>query len=157
MSADGAVQPDLAPRISAEAFERLIREQMAGHDLKWRFESFQRGRARLRLAYDEAFVRPGGTISGPTLFALADLALYAAVLSEVGPVPLAVTTDMTIHFLRRPSPAALVADATILKAGQKLVYGQIGISSEADDALVCHATGTYAVPQARPETSGDPG
>jgi uncharacterized protein (TIGR00369 family) len=146
--------PAASPRIEAEAFERMVREQMAGHVMDFRIESLVRGRAELRLAYDEAFVRPGGTISGPTLFAFADLALYAAVLSEIGPVPLAVTTDMTIHFLRRPPPAALHADAAILKAGRKLVYGQIGITSEASGELVCHATGTYAVP---PNVSGGAG
>jgi uncharacterized protein (TIGR00369 family) len=145
------------PRISAEAFERLIREQMAGHALPWELESLTRGHARMRLLYDEAFIRPGGTLSGPTLFTLADLALYAAVLSEVGSVPLAVTTDMTIHFLRRPPPAALCAEASILKAGRKLVIGTIGITSEATGELVCHATGTYAIPPARPEPSADPG
>jgi uncharacterized protein (TIGR00369 family) len=145
------------PQIDEEAFERLIREQMGGHALRWRFEALVRGRARLRLEYDEAFVRPGGTISGPTLFALADLALYAAVLSEVGPVPLAVTTDMTIHFLHRPPPAALHAEATILKAGRQLVYGQIDITSESSGVLVCHATGTYSVPPDRRATSVDGG
>ena len=145
---------DRASRISPEAFEQLIHEQMAGHTLDFRVQSLVRQRAELRLAFDPAFVRPGGTLSGPTLFTLADLALYAAVLSEIGLVPLAVTTDMTIHFLRRPPPAALVAVATVLKAGRKLVYGHVEIASEATGNLVCHATGTYAVPPASVEGRG---
>lgn len=102
----------------------------------------------MRLDHDAAFVRPGGTISGPTLFTLADLTLYAAVLSEVGDVPLAVTTDMSIHFLRRPPPGPLRARGVLLKAGSKLVCGQIEIEDRSG-ALCCHAVGTYAVPSAR--------
>lgn len=93
-------------------------------------------------------VRPGGTLSGPTMFALADVALYGAVLSMIGPEPLAVTSNMNINFLRKPPLRPLIGEARILKLGRKLAYGEVLIRSEGEDAmdLVAHATGSYAIP-----------
>jgi uncharacterized protein (TIGR00369 family) len=109
--------------------------------------SLERGRVALRLTPDQADTRPGGTIAGPVLFALADLALYAAVMSVVGEVPLAVTTDATIHFLRRPRPLPLVAKGRILKHGRRLAVGDVVIVHEGeDDAPVAHAVMTYSIP-----------
>lgn len=104
------------------------------------------GRAVLRQPYHENFIRPGGVIAGPAMFGLADVALYAAVLSLIGRVELAVTTSMTINFLRKSALRALAADARILKPGRRLVYGDVLIYSEGDDDPVAHATGTYSIP-----------
>ena len=105
------------------------------------------GTARGRLAIDDRHLRPGGTVSGPSMMALADAVTYAAVLSRIGIVPLAVTSNLNISFLRRPkADTALVADATLLKAGRKLAVAEVRIVSEGDDALVAHATVTYALP-----------
>lgn len=105
------------------------------------------GRARVRQAVGDAELRPGGTVSGPTMMAVADAASYAAVLSVIGLVPLAVTTSLNINFLRRPSAhAAIVGDATLLKVGRRLIVSEIRIYSEGDDAPVAHATTTYAIP-----------
>lgn len=105
------------------------------------------GRARVRQAVDESHLRPGGTVSGPTMMAIADAASYAAVLTAVGLVPLAVTTSLNINFLRKPSPhAAVVGDATLLKVGRRLLVSEIRIYSEGDDEPVAHATTTYAIP-----------
>ena len=112
----------------------------------FRVDSLVRGVATVRLVHDPGHLRPGGTISGPTLFTLADTALYAAVLSCLGHAPLAVTTDMTIHFLRRPPAADLIAEARILKEGRTLLHGAIEIRSAARDGVVCHATGSYVHP-----------
>lgn len=112
--------------------------------------ALDRGRAELRLVTGPDDVRPGGTLAGPRLFALADLAVYAAVMSAVGKVPLAVTTDATIHFLRLPRPGALVARARLLKEGKRLLVGEVYVASEgAEDAPVAHAVMTYSVPPAR--------
>ncbi len=133
--------------ITAERFEALIRESMdLGIAFDFRVEELAWGFARLRLHASEQHLRPGGTVSGPTLFTLADTALYAAVLACVGDAPLTVTTDMTIHFLRRPPHADLIATARVLKAGRTLLYGEIEISSTAREGVVCHATGSYARP-----------
>jgi uncharacterized protein (TIGR00369 family) len=102
--------------------------------------------ARMRLPYHERHLRPGGTISGPAMFALADLTLYAAVLGQIGPVALAVTTSLTINFLRKPGQADLVADCRLLKLGKRLAMGEVGLLSDGSGALVAHATGTYSIP-----------
>jgi uncharacterized protein (TIGR00369 family) len=143
--------------IAADDFERMVAATMPiDPRFRWRVVDLQHGLASVRLDYDDAFVRPGGTISGPTLFTLADLTLWAAVLSVVGMQPLAVTTQMSIHFLRRPPPAPLVARCEVLRAGRRLVHGDVriytdaapGAGLEARGGPVCHATGSYAVPEA---------
>jgi uncharacterized protein (TIGR00369 family) len=102
--------------------------------------------ARLRCDYHERHIRPGGTISGPTMMALADLALYVAILAEIGPVALAVTSNLSFNFLRKPAPAALIADCRLLKRGKRLAVGEVLITSQGSADLVCHATGTYVIP-----------
>ena len=103
-------------------------------------------RTRLRLAASEKHLRPGGTISGPSMFALADVALYVAILAEIGPVALAVTTNLNINFLRRPTPGDLIADCRLLKLGKRLAVGEVSLYSPDDDEPVAHATGTYSIP-----------
>ena len=109
------------------------------------------GRVRMRMPYKTDFVRPGGTVTGPAMFGLADVALYAAVLSAIGRVELAVTTSMTINFLKRPQPLGIVADGRLLKLGKRLAYGEVLLFSEDDlDEPVAHATGTYSIPPHAP-------
>ncbi len=124
---------------------------------RWAVVSLAHGFAEIRLAYHDAFVRPGGTISGPTLFTLADLTMWAAVLSVVGMQPAAVTTQMSISFLRRPPPAPLLARCEVLRAGRRLVHGDVRIHSEdahGSGGPVCHATGAYAIPARPPDVRG---
>ena len=102
--------------------------------------------ARMRCDYHEKHLRPGGTISGPTMMALADVALYAAILGEIGPVGLAVTTSLNFNFLRKPGQAALIGQAKLLKLGKRLAVGEVGIYSQGEAEMVCHATGTYSIP-----------
>ncbi len=105
--------------------------------------------ATLRCRYHERHIRPGGTISGPTMMALADLALYVAILAEIGPVALAVTTNLSFNFLRKPDRRDLIATCNLLKLGKRLAVGEVLIRSDGSDALVCHATGTYSIPEHR--------
>ena len=92
-------------------------------------------------------LRPGGTVSGPTMMALADVALYAAILGEIGIVPLTVTTSFNINFLKRPQPAnSILAESRLLKLGKTLVVGEVNIFSGDDPMPVAHATGTYSIP-----------
>jgi uncharacterized protein (TIGR00369 family) len=102
--------------------------------------------ARMRMDDHPRHRRPGGTLSGPSMMTLADLALYVAVLANVGPVPLAVTTSLTFNFLRKPAPRALVAECRLFKLGKRLAVGEVGIASAGETDLCCHATGTYALP-----------
>jgi uncharacterized protein (TIGR00369 family) len=105
--------------------------------------------ARVRMDYHERHIRPGGTLSGPSMMALADLALYATILAQIGPVALAVTTNLSFNFLRKPAPRGLVAECRLLKLGRRLAVGEVGIRSEGEMDLVCHATGTYSIPDPR--------
>lgn len=101
---------------------------------------------RMRLKIGDQHLRPGGTVSGPTMFLLADVALYVAILAQIGPVELAVTTSFNINFLRRPAPRDLIAECRLLKLGRKLAVGDVALMSEGESAMVAHATGTYALP-----------
>jgi uncharacterized protein (TIGR00369 family) len=104
------------------------------------------GFARVRQDFQKASLRPGGTISGPTLMALADVATYVAILASIGWVPLAVTTSLNINFLRKPAPAALIAEARLIKLGKRLAVGEVDIRSEGEADLIAHATSTYSIP-----------
>ncbi len=101
----------------------------------------------MRMTFNERMLRPGGTISGPAMFALADIAMYAAVLAMIGTRPLAVTTNLSINFLRKPRAVDMIAEATILKLGKRLAVGEIGLRSDGDDELAAHATSTYSIPE----------
>ncbi len=105
--------------------------------------------ARMRMEYHERHIRPGGTISGPAMMTLADLALYAAILANIGPVALAVTTSLNFNFLRKPEQRDLIADCRLLKLGKRLAVGDVSIYSEGSSEVVCHATGTYSIPDRR--------
>jgi uncharacterized protein (TIGR00369 family) len=109
-------------------------------------EAVWEGGGRVRQAYSDGTVRPGGTISGPTMMALADFAMYVAVLAAIGPVPLAVTTNLNINFLRKPARCDLVAEARLLKLGKRLAVGEITIRSDGEAEPVAHATSTYSIP-----------
>ncbi len=107
---------------------------------------FREGDVAVRLPYRELLLRPGGTICGPAIMALADIALYGIALSHVGRVPLAVTTDLTVHFLAKPHPGDLVGYARTLKAGKRLIVGECEVRAAVDDQRVAHVVGTYSVP-----------
>jgi uncharacterized protein (TIGR00369 family) len=101
----------------------------------------------LRQRYSESMLRPGGTVSGPTLMALADYAMYAVLLSAIGPVGLAVTTSLTINFLRKGAPGHDIhAAAKILKLGKRLAVGEVSLMSAASPDLIAHVTATYSIP-----------
>jgi uncharacterized protein (TIGR00369 family) len=110
-------------------------------------EKVWHGGARVRQAYQAQFARPGGTISGPTMMALADFAMYVGVLAAIGPVPLAVTTNLNINFLRKPAPRDLLAEVRLIKLGKRLAVGDISLRSDGEEALVAHATSTYSIPR----------
>ena len=97
-----------------------------------------------------AELRPGGTVSGPVMMTLADVALYVAILARIGIVPLAVTTNLSINFLRKPrADRRVVARCRLLKLGRALAVGEVFLFSEGEDEPVAHATGTYSIPRDR--------
>lgn len=114
--------------------------------LAMRVESVLPGAVTIRVPYRDEFVRPGGTISGPLMMAVADFAMYGVVLSLIGRVDLAVTTNLSINFLRRPPPGEVVARARILKLGRRLAVGEVHLHAGEADDLVAHVTSTYSIP-----------
>ena len=132
-----------APEVSAYLDEVFPQIKANGDSIS--VVDVSHGTALVRLDADERHIRPGGTISGPTLFMLADLAAYAVILAHIGRVALAVTTNLNINFLMKPEPGPLDATATILKLGKRLVVTDISIRDLRGD-LVAQATATYSIP-----------
>lgn len=109
-------------------------------------EAIEPGLARVRMFYADRHLRPGGTISGPSMMALSDLAMWALVLGHIGPRELSVTTNLGINFLRKPAQVDMLAEARMLKLGKRLAVGDVTLRSIGDEAAVAHATCTYAIP-----------
>src|SRR5499433_2052114 len=138
-------EPALA-RGDLESFLRTEFPQAFSAGSGLSIEEVWHGGARVRQAYRQDFIRPGGTISGPTMMALADFAMYVAVLAAIGPVPLAVTINLNINFLRRPAARDLIAEARLLKLGKRLATGEVTICSHGETEPVAHVTSTYSIP-----------
>lgn len=134
-------------RITAAEFEAIVREKvpLVGQ-LGVEVVDLGEGRAKLRLPFAEGLLRPGGTITGPAIMGLADVAMYAAVMTLIGPVELAVTTHLNAAFLRRPAPTSLVGEGRVLKLGRRLAFGEVSVFSEGDPEPVSHVTVTYSIP-----------
>ena len=141
--------------------ERLPFAAMMGLEI----EQFNASGVWMRSVYRDEFLRPGGTVAGPLMMGLADAAMYAAVLARIGPVELAVTTNLSINFLRRPSPGDVLGHARLLKLGKRLAVGEVSLYSDlplhdrevvgkgdgyflALEATepVAHVTSTYSIP-----------
>lgn len=103
---------------------------------------------RLALPTSDQHLRPGGTISGPTLMWLVDCGFYLLILGQLGPVALAVTTNLNINFMRKPEPGRLIGEGRLLKLGKTLAVGDFSIWNEGQSEPVAHATVTYAIPPA---------
>ncbi len=119
-----------------------------------RVEAVGEHTASVRFSAGDRHLRPGGTVSGPTLMTLADASVYVAILAALGPVPLAVTTSLSINFLKKPEPGDLIADCRLIKLGKRLAVGEVGIRPAAGGELVAHAVATYSIP---PEQDLDEG
>lgn len=136
-----------AARITIAEFEQLAADKLP---LVVQYgivaEVIDAGRVVMRMPFEVGHLRPGGTVSGPVMLALADVACYVLVLSLIGPVEMAVTTSLNANFLRRPRAADLIAEACILKLGKRLVVGEVTIRSEGEIEPVCHVTATYSIP-----------
>ncbi len=112
----------------------------------YEIEEVWHGGCRVRRPFNAGALRPGGTISGPVMMAVADFTMYVAVLSAVGWVPLAVTTNLNINFLKKPGARDLLAEAKLIKLGKRLAVGEVALRSDGDDELVAHVTSTYSIP-----------
>lgn len=134
------------PKLDATQLQRFFEQEGIDGGATMRVEEVGPQTARLRLQASGRTLRPGGSVSGAAMMALADLAIYAALLGEIGMVPLAVTTSLTINFLRKPPPRDLLAEARLLKVGRALAFGEIVLFSEGDPRPVAHCTSTYSIP-----------
>ncbi|UJB32065.1 PaaI family thioesterase [Chromobacterium sp. Beijing] len=134
-------------RLSVPEFQNLIDQELPLVRLFGiQTESIADGGAVLRMRFNPDLIRPGGTIAGPALMALADATLYAVVLGMIGRVELAVTTSLNINFLRKPPPADVIAEGRILKLGKRLAVGEVLLLSAELEEAVAHVTGTYSIP-----------
>lgn len=133
--------------ITKEEFHALLRMAKASDaPFDVDVETLHFGDATLVLRHHPSHLRPGLRVSGPVLFTLADVALWAMALSVLGPEPMAVTSELSIRFLRPAVPSDLRAHATGLKLEGRLLVGQVSIAS--GDLPVAHAVGTYVAPTA---------
>jgi uncharacterized protein (TIGR00369 family) len=141
-----------APKLSRERLVALLAAEFpeATHAVgDYEIEELWYGGCRVRRRHHESSLRPGGTVSGPIMMALADFTMYLAVLSAIGWVPLAVTTNLSINFLKKPGARDLLAEARLFKLGKRLAVGEVGLRSDGDDDLVAHVTSTYSIPVER--------
>jgi uncharacterized protein (TIGR00369 family) len=138
---------DRAPLLTLAEFDALVaRDLPIAEQLGFRVDTLRHGHAVCRAPYSGNFLRPGGTIAGPVLMALADYAMYAVTLSMIGQVALAVTTNLSINFLRKPGPRDVLAEARMLKLGKRLAVSEVALRSDGEVDLVAHVTGTYSIP-----------
>lgn len=131
----------------AELAAFLDREFPQMRPMQMQLESWDGKLLRLAMPVAEQHLRPGGTVSGPTMMALADCAAYLLILGLIGPVALAVTTNLNINFLRKPGVHSLAAEATMLKLGRSLAIVEIALLSDGvGEGPVAHAVLTYSIP-----------
>jgi uncharacterized protein (TIGR00369 family) len=103
--------------------------------------------ARVRLLLSERSIRPGGTISGPAMFTLADFSIYVALLATLGASAVqSVTSNLNITFLMRPEPTDVIAEVRVIRIGKRLSYSEVNLFSEGRPDAIAHATATYAMP-----------
>jgi len=136
-------------KFSPEELSEYLSEVFPQKREQWppiHIEKLASNEVTLRMEFDQKILRPGGTISGPTMFMLADYGIYVAILAMIGRVPLAVTTNMTINFLRRPLQQDLIADVKLLKLGRRLAVGDVLLHSAGSEDIVAQANGTYSLP-----------
>lgn len=135
-----------APRITPQAFATLLRDQHPfSAVLGIEVTHIGHGTARAVLPPRATYQRLGGVVAGPMLMSLADLVTYAAVVGATGE-PGAVTTSLTINFLRGSPAGAIVADARLLKVG-RLCVGEASLHAPGDDTPLAHVVSTWSVPR----------
>jgi uncharacterized protein (TIGR00369 family) len=132
-------------RMTADDIETFLAEHFA-HATFGKIEELTDEGLRMRVPFRPEYLRPGGTLSGPVLMGAADTAMYLLILSQIGPVALAVTTSLDIHFLRRPAARDLLVDARLLKLGRRLAVGDVLLRVDGEREPVAQANVTYSIP-----------
>ncbi len=135
------------PVLSPEELTDYVREVFSQADIyNWEVESIKPGGIEVSMTTMEDHIRPGGTVSGPTMFALADITAYLLILAHIGKVALAVTTNLNINFLNKPIPGRLLAHGRLVKLGKRLCVCEIHLYSDGHDDMIAQATATYSIP-----------
>lgn len=138
--------PPLTP-LDAAGFEALAHQTVPMVPiLRLKVERFDLEAAVVRLPWQDVALRPGGSVSGPAMMTLSDIALWGSILARIGNEPLCVTTDLTFHFLAKPRHADLLAVAKVIRLGRLLAVAEATLFSEGHPGPVAHAIGTYAIP-----------
>ncbi|MXW47523.1 MAG: PaaI family thioesterase [Gammaproteobacteria bacterium] len=134
--------------ITLEEFSRIAHKELPLLEvLGFNVERLEHGECTVRAIYKEDFLRPGGTVSGPVMMALADFAMWGAIMSRAGRVQMAVTSNLYINFLIRPEPGDIVAEAKVIKLGKRLAVGVVELfGNDQQNDLVAHVTCTYSLP-----------
>lgn len=139
-------------KMTLEELDKFLHEQFPQGAAYGTLRKLGDGWAEMSLDVDDGHLRPGGTVSGPVMMGLADVTVYAALLSKIGPVPLAVTTNLNINFLRKPAAHTPIwARATMLKVGRTMGVGEVFVYSEGGEEPVAHSTMTYSIPPKKHE------
>lgn len=139
----------MAATMTAAELEAFLAREFPQVAADFAVEALREDGCRVRLKVADRHLRPGGTVSGPSIFALADVAIYLAILARLGPVALAVTTNASVDFMRKPAAGVdLLAEARLLKLGRALAVGDVLIFSEGQVAPVARAGLTYSIPPA---------
>jgi acyl-coenzyme A thioesterase PaaI-like protein len=136
-------------RLNAAEITKFLNEVFPGSMDHFVIEDVQPMRSRVRMVFNDFRLRPGGTISGPSLMMLADTAMWVALLAMIGREPLSVTSHLDIDFLRKPGPADVVADTTLHKIGKRLAVGDVLMYSDGEALPCARASVTYAIPSTR--------
>lgn len=135
-------------KLTGQQVEDLIHRGFASKTPFLKIEHVEYGRVRARIPYRDSMLRPGNVLSGPALFTAADIAMYALVLSHIGPQLMAVTSNMNMNFVSKAKPGDILADTRLLKLGRRNIVMEVSLySAAAPDTLVTHVTGSYALPQ----------
>jgi uncharacterized protein (TIGR00369 family) len=134
-------------KITIDAFYRITATALPmAARMGFAVDNIGDGSVRVRMRHNDDWVRPGGTVAGPALMALADYAMYAAVMGALGPTPLAVTSNLNINFLRKPAPVDVIANCQALRIGRRQAVFEITLHSDGEPNPIAHVTGTYALP-----------
>ena len=137
------------PVMTPADLHRFLEEEFPQAPPGFSVESVDDTTIRVRQRTGDRHLRPGGTISGPTLMAMVDCGFYLLLLARLGPVALAVTTNLNINFMRKPEPGDLLGEGRLLKLGKTLAVGDFTIWNDGQKEPAAHATVTYSIPPAR--------
>lgn len=132
--------------MTAEELQDFLRDAFPGTPIPYVVEAITADTVTVRLPISMANSRPGGTVSGPSLMALADTAAWLVIVGQIGPVALSVTTSLHIDFLRKPALVDVVAVGTLLKLGKRLAVAEVALYSVESDPVVAKAQVTYSIP-----------